>query len=491
MKKEEEKKEEIIEKKAEEASPDQASDYDFIREKIRERPINRKKLVRRTLFTAGMAVLFGLVACITFIFLQPLFSRMLSSDEDMELKVVSFPEQNEEEESPQVQVLPPDEDDPEQLVIETPIQQMSLSDEDVVSANQAEQAVSDNEADEDERDADKPDQAPQVIVEQVPLEPEDYRQLYRKLYALSTEVNKSLVRIVSIPEDVDWIGAAENFSEETIGLIIAENGQDLLILANSGQIDKDAVLNAVFCDGARGELYEKAIDPDTGLGVYGIALSSMKKETKDAIQVATLGSSYASSILGNAVMAVGFPIGTSSICYGAVTSTDKTVSMRDASYQLLTTDIYGSRSASGVIVNIRGQIAGIICQDHNDSGMENMIYAYGISSIRKLIENLSNGRTTAYLGLRVGEVSPEVAEKLGIPQGVYINQVEMDSPAMSAGLARGDIIQKIGDINTNNITEYMSVIQNTEPESEVELVYARFDGEEYRSMKLTIVLGSR
>ena len=30
----------------------EADDYDFIREKIKERPVNRKKLLKRTLFTA-------------------------------------------------------------------------------------------------------------------------------------------------------------------------------------------------------------------------------------------------------------------------------------------------------------------------------------------------------------------------------------------------------------------------------------------------------
>lgn len=40
-------------------------DIEFIKEKVKERPLNRKKLVKRTLLTASMAVVFGLIACLT------------------------------------------------------------------------------------------------------------------------------------------------------------------------------------------------------------------------------------------------------------------------------------------------------------------------------------------------------------------------------------------------------------------------------------------
>ena len=111
----------------------EASDYDFIREQIRERPVNRKKLLRRFALTAGMALVFGIVACLSFLILEPKLSKWLSGDEDMELKVVELPEHTEEEEVYQPQIIQ-EEDEPEQLVIETPIDQMSLTDEDMVKA---------------------------------------------------------------------------------------------------------------------------------------------------------------------------------------------------------------------------------------------------------------------------------------------------------------------------------------------------------------------
>ena len=38
------------------------SSFEFMREQIKNRPINRRKLLKRTMTTAGMAVLFGMIA---------------------------------------------------------------------------------------------------------------------------------------------------------------------------------------------------------------------------------------------------------------------------------------------------------------------------------------------------------------------------------------------------------------------------------------------
>ena len=60
-------------------------DIEFIKEKVKERPLNRKKLVKRTLLTASMAVIFGLIACLTFLVLEPVFSNLLYPEEEPQM----------------------------------------------------------------------------------------------------------------------------------------------------------------------------------------------------------------------------------------------------------------------------------------------------------------------------------------------------------------------------------------------------------------------
>ena len=75
---------------------EQNTQKDFMIEKIKQRPINRKKLLRRTVITASMAVIFGLIACVTFLVLEPVISNWLYPEVEEEPQTVVFPEDPEE-----------------------------------------------------------------------------------------------------------------------------------------------------------------------------------------------------------------------------------------------------------------------------------------------------------------------------------------------------------------------------------------------------------
>ena len=44
-------------------------DFEFMTERVKERPLNKRKLLRKTIITVTMAVIFGLIACVTFLVL--------------------------------------------------------------------------------------------------------------------------------------------------------------------------------------------------------------------------------------------------------------------------------------------------------------------------------------------------------------------------------------------------------------------------------------
>ena len=74
--------------------PEQNKQSDFMIEKIKERPVNKKKLLRKTITTVAMAVIFGLIACVTFLTLEPVISNILYPEEKPD--PVIFPEEQEE-----------------------------------------------------------------------------------------------------------------------------------------------------------------------------------------------------------------------------------------------------------------------------------------------------------------------------------------------------------------------------------------------------------
>ena len=227
MKKEENKNSSIAEQELENAvvndKPEELSDYEFMREKIKERPINRRRLTRRMVITAGMAVLFGLIACLTIVLLEPVLGKLVNPGNEMELQEVRLPEVVTDEE-------PLDED----VVIlpyeETPIQDMNLIDPEDVSGNSA--------------------SANRVPSSDTPvLELEDYQTLHRKMYNLSAEVSNSMVTVTGISEDMDFGGDSQFSIQGTPGLIIADNGVELLILADTERLTDAESIRVTFCDG--------------------------------------------------------------------------------------------------------------------------------------------------------------------------------------------------------------------------------------------------
>ena len=66
-----------------------ADDFQFIRETRKEKPINRKRLIRQMVKTIILAVLFGAVASLTFVVLMPRFEQYFTPEEPPQ---VSFEE---------------------------------------------------------------------------------------------------------------------------------------------------------------------------------------------------------------------------------------------------------------------------------------------------------------------------------------------------------------------------------------------------------------
>jgi serine protease Do len=68
------------------------------------------------------------------------------------------------------------------------------------------------------------------------------------------------------------------------------------------------------------------------------------------------------------------------------------------------------------------------------------------------------------LGLSVQQVTPEVAESLGLEKadGVIVTSVERDSPAYEAGLRRGDVILEVDRRQIKNLSDYQGAIKEVE-----------------------------
>lgn len=432
-------------------NPQQNQESDFMIEKIKERPVNKKKLLRRTLTTASMAVIFGLIACLTFLILEPVFNHWLYPEEKP--KNVELPEEIEE-------IRPED-----MLVEDEP------------------------EADADKQEVTLQDDQIKKILSGIEWSVEDYRALYASLSSFTGEISKSVVTITGAVSNVDWFNESYESEGATSGVLFYNNGRELLILADHTLIAQADTLTATFYDGTEVPATVKQYDSNTNLAVCAVSISDLTDAFVKQVVVANLGTSNLRNLPGTPVVVVGSPMGVSgSVSYGIITSANTTLYMADANYKLLQTNIFGSQNASGVLFDLQGRVLGIVTNGKNPSDMKNLIAAYGISELKKPISRMGNGKSVPYLGIVGTDVTKEANEELNVPYGAYIKEVYMDSPAMLAGIQRGDVIVEINEATITHFSDFSGAMQVLSSGSTVSMKIMRPVQNDYKEMTFEVTL---
>lgn len=412
-------------------------EFSFINEKIKDKPINKKRLVMHTCFVVLMAVLFGVIASFLFALLQPRFQELL------------YPEQE------PVVTIPKDD------IVDTET-------EDTTEAEDTEAVT-----------------APTQEIQQE-LEIADFQQLQNKLYDVGRIANRSVVTVTGVKSDTDWFNNPYESKGQASGIIIADNGQELLILTERKVISGAQDIYVTFADETLARATMKKYDGNTGITVLAVSRSEIGADTLEKIAVATLGNSLLMA-QGDIVLAVGSPLGTTySILTGSITSTTNEISTIDHNYTVFTTDIIGSSNGSGAIINTNGEVIGLVMQDYSSEGDQGTLTALSISELKGMIEKLSNNQDMPYIGLELTTVTNDIAREYDIPKGAYIKEVVMDSPAMTAGLQSGDVITQINGESVYNVDTFENKLLTLTPGETVKVVVKRQGTEEYTDVTCNV-----
>lgn len=297
----------------------------------------------------------------------------------------------------------------------------------------------------------------QVQEQKTVLTTETYQEMLNNLKQVSGEVRKSVVEIQGAVTEEEFSKDQEDKEKSISGMIVADNGQELLILAGELPVKDAKIIRVTFSRDSQCDAILKSRDAGLGLCVYAVQRKNIADDVWAQIETATLGGSKVVSE-GDTVIAVGKLYGCDTIAgYGVIESGENYLDKADGQYQTIYTDVAGDISGSGVLVNIRGEVIGIINTSVRTDDQTNKISGYGISDIKDVIELLSNGKNVPYLGVSGVEVSSEMQGQ-GIPQGVYVKEVDAGSPAMAAGIQSGDIITNIADTDIINLLGYHNTL---------------------------------
>ena len=421
-------------------------EYAFIREKIKDKPFQKRKLALHVLLAIVIAVVFGVVACATFTFLQPKMQKWMYPEENPKITIPRDEEETETEEKKEedTQEEAGQEGDTEQTVAPETPQELTL---------------------------------------------EDYQKLQNQMYAVGRTANNYIVTVTGVKSDTDWFHNSYESKGQGSGIIIGNNGRELLILTEKKVISDAQDIFVTFVNDVSASAAIKKYDGNTGITVLSVLLSDLGEETLGKISIATLGNSKVIN-QGTLVMAVGSPTGANySILTGTVTSTSNTITTIDSTYTVFTTDIVGSSSGSGALINLDGEVIGLVMQGYSSSEDENTLTAVSISELKSVIEMLSNNQDIPYLGLQVTTVTQLIQDEYDIPKGVYIKDVMMDSPAMAAGLQSGDVIVEVNGETITSAKMYENTILSLTPGDTVKMVINREGNNKYHEVTCNVEVG--
>lgn len=406
-------------------------DFSFMKESIKDKPFYKKKWVRILCVTIVLAVLFGLISGCVFVKIQ---NHMKEKQEQEAMQEIEIPKDQPEE-------IPASED-----------------------ASQAEES---NE--------------PETVFVEAELTLKEYGSLFTQMQKVAEEASKALVTVTAVSNDVDWFNEAYENRGQSTGMIIGDNGVELLILTKYSIVEECDGINVTFTDDTSVSAVLKRYDVTTGLAIISANLSDISEDTKGQITKATLGNSMRLKA-GTPVIALGQADGsTDSMKIGTLTSVKNKQSVVDAEYTILVTDMMKNAGSNGVLINLSGQIVGVIQEQHLASNMEDVISAYAISDIKSLLEHLSNNQDIVYLGIKGVTVTSD-ALKEGVPSGVYVTEVQMDSPAMKGGIQTGDVIQAINGQKITQMNELTAVLERLSNRQNISLEGRRLTKDGYKKL---------
>lgn len=425
-------------------------DYTFLQEKIKDRPINKKKIFKQSLITSATAVVFAFTACCIFFFIE---KNHLDRQNEIPPEKITITLQETTEE-----IVPS----------ELPMEEDINSSENEPAADPF--PISD-------------------AVVKYDFEVSDYQSVITKMRNIALTTNKSLVSVTAITDSMDWLNNPYESTAKSTGILISDNGTDLLILVPSNVISDANEIQVSFFNTEEAIASVKSVDEYTNLAVITVPMTDLHDTTLASITYASFGNSVVSSKVGDIVIATGDPLGYgSSIDYGIITSTGNEVNTDDYNFSLITTNIYGSVNANGVLVNQHGKIVGIIDQSHNRSEYANQISAIGMHELKEVIENLCNDTIRPHMGLTVTDIPSAAKSYYQIPNGAYVKGIRMDSPALASGIHKGDVITAINDAVIYNVLDYENELKSYAPGDTVVVTVMRKNGDAYVDMDIKVTL---
>lgn len=213
--------------------------YEFLKETIKEKPIDKKKIMKHILRILASGGLFGLAASAVLLLAAPEIRKNIEGKQEQ--SQIQFPSDTENSEENTKNNIPEE---------------------------QSSEAGSQPAAEEE-------------------LTPEKYQKLFADVFATAQEAKKSMVRVRGSKNDEEWFQTP--YESEISGLLVAESGQELFVLTEYRIVENVDRIQVVFYDGTVTDARFLKGDTNTGFAILKVPKAGISAETKEVITIAPLG----------------------------------------------------------------------------------------------------------------------------------------------------------------------------------------------------------
>ena len=250
------------------------------------------------------------------------------------------------------------------------------------------------------------------------------------------------------------------------GIIIDENDDELFIATNNHVVAGSEKLTVTFADENSVEGTIKGTDSKLDLAVVSVKKADISDETKQKIKIATMGDS-SSVRVGEMAIAIGNALGYGqSVTTGIISATERSIEGVTGKY-IQTDAAINPGNSGGALLNAKGEIIGINSAKIQDTSVEGMGYAIPISDAKEILQSLMNRQTReqvaeserGFLGITGRTVDEASAQLYDLPVGVYVSAVQEGSAADKAGIEEGMIITTFDDTNLDGMDSLQSLLK--------------------------------
>jgi len=333
------------------------------------------------------------------------------------------------------------------------------------------------------------------VCEATPRAPEEIRSLETSLAAVARRVMPAVVNIASVrvyqtPGGVPpsplfqdpffreffgddfsrFFGVPRERVERSLGsgVIVTEDGY---IITNNHVVSEATQVTVGLADKREFEAKVVGTDPKTDVALLKIDDTNLP--------LVPLGNSDRARV-GDIVLAIGNPFGIGqTVTMGIISATGRSqMGIVDYEDFIQTDAAINPGNSGGALVDIEGNLVGINTAIISRTGGYQGIGFAIPSNIAKAVMDaiVKHGRMIrGWLGLSVQEVTSQIAAEFGLkkPGGALIVEVSPRSPAAKAGLRRGDIIVRYGNVEIEEATELRNLVAATPINKKVGLIVWR------------------